>query len=197
MCNPVPNTRTEEFYTDLTIGLNYFNCLTRIPNHGNINAKYGNPENRSVVFLYQNTSLFKGNIRTIPTLQMKNLWGLVVVALQPCKTNGANSKWVRTNYSVKYHFAPNLFKIGVRCFSGGKIAEKANALVNPRDIETQSLIRNGEIKQLNSVMLKKASQVCAFSTTYYGKLNRSLDPVYDPPLSGGKQSNLDLTNKVE
>lgn len=193
MCNPVPDPRTEEFYTDLTIGnktlkQNYTPlgeyCLTCIPNHGNINAKYGNPGNRSV------HSLFKGNIRTIPTLQMPNLWGVR-------SAYGANDSSLRTNHSVKYPFAPNLFKVGVRCFSGGKIAEQANALVNPRDIETQSLIRNGEIKQLNSVMLKKASQVCAFSTTYHGKLSRSQDPASNPPLRGGKQSNLDLTNKAE
>jgi hypothetical protein len=104
-------------------------------------------------------------------------------------TERSKHRAVRTNYSVKYHFAPNLFKIGVRCFSGGKKAEQANALVNPRD--TQSFIRNGELKQLNSAMLKKASQVYAFSTINHGKLSRSQYPALKP------QSNLDLTNKAE
>jgi len=66
-------------------------------------------------------------------------------------------------------------------------------LVNPRDIETQPqrLIRNGGLSQLNSVLLKKASQVFAFSTNSNGKLSRSQDPVLKP------QSNLDLTEKTE
>jgi hypothetical protein len=98
---------------------------------------------------------------------------------------------IRSNYSVSYHLPSKLSKLGVRCLAGGKIAEQANALVNPLDKGCKPLryLLNGGENQLNSVLLRKVSQASTFSTVNNGELNSNLDPV--------TKSNFYLPDKAE